>query len=333
MTSEQGIPIEDPDASGTLADLVGEGAIGTVGRRRGLDLVRPGLAAAATIGGAEADLSDPDVQIVVGHHAFTSIHPKPMESRHFGATTASLGDILVGGGPDRRWSHARGLLDRVVAHARKDAIDLLIARVDAVDVEVLDAAQQTGFNVVECTMTWLADACDADERVPAGSVRVDVHEGGGAGILSGDDVQRLADASAAWRLSHFAADRRLPPGAVASFYRQWIHNIADGMWCDSLSIARVGERVVGIQSEVSDRELLGATGATVRNGEWIVVLEPGLGAGTALMAAAGRHRFPGGSWHQWETQARNAAVIRCIEQTGMARPARAAYTLHAWPSR
>src|SRR5690606_41978870 len=88
----------------------------------------------------------------------------------------------------------------------------------------------------------------------------------------------------------------------------------------------------GRGSGLTDRGVCDLTGPAVRVREWFVTVGRGRGNGRHLLAAAATHSFPGGTWHWWETQARNTPTIRRIEQTGVAVPVRSCYTLHAWPT-
>lgn len=306
---------------------------------QGLDRVQPALEARMLVATWEQAVLDPATHVLLEHDhgvplAGTSVRPKPMETEHLGVVTEALAGVVCAADLEHRVDVVRRLLDRVTDDARTRGTDLLILRVPADDVQTLAAAQQAGFHVHEATMTWLADAAHATGEIdlPPG-VTLEVHEGDVAGTLEPAEIAELASATAAWELNHFRADPELDDEAVDRFYAAWIHNIAAGRWSDCLSVVRYEGRVIGVQSEVSDRTLFDLLGVDVRAGEWIIVLENGRGAGRVLMSAAGRHRFPGGRFHSWETQVRNAATIRCIEQTGLARPIRAAYTLHAWPGR
>lgn len=303
--------------------------------RRGLDLAQPGLEHRSLVGSYQLASVDPDARTLVVQGrtrpaAATIMRPKPMESSAFRIKTAELSHVVCAPETVDRHDVVRELLGRSLAAAADHEVELVVLRVDAEDVQTLDAAQRVGFAVHECTLTWLADSQEDSLADPSIDVSVETYEGGVRQALPRDVLEHLSAKTAGWQMSHFGADPRLPPEAVERYYGQWMHNIAAGTWSDCLFVARHRGRIVGLESEVSDRALLAETGVTIRNGEWIVVLEPGLGAGRALMSAAGRHRYPGGRFHQWETQARNAPIIRCIEQTG-ARPIRSAYTLHAWP--
>lgn len=309
------------------------------GGRQGIDRIRPGLEARALVGTYELALGDPGARIFVERSgdepvAATVLTPKPMETECFELVTAALSHVVCAQDVEDRPDVVRRMLDRVRTAAADEGIELLILRVDADDVETLWAAQSAGFTVCEATTTWLADshADAAPVEQPPGLV-VETYEGEVSDALTPEEVSTLAAATSRWELNHFRADPLLPRTAVDRFYERWIHNIASGAWSDCLFVARYDGRVVGVESEYTDRQLLDLTGTDVRAGEWIVVLEHGLGAGRALMSAAGRHRHPGGRFHSWETQVRNTATIRCIEQSGVARPIRSAYTLHAWPTR
>jgi len=305
---------------------------------RGLDLVRPGLEAEALVAAYRTASTEPDATVATvvrgGEPAAAAIRrPKPMETDSFGLSTAAVNHLVCPPETEGRLEVLRALSARLCADAADDGVELLLLRVDADDVEALSAAQSAGFHVHEATITHLADAEGAAPPVLPAGLEVEVHEADVTSALTRDEVERLAAATARWELNHFHADPRLPRDGVRRFYSQWVHNIASGRWSDCLNVARRDGRVVGIQSELSDRELRAATGVDVRVGEWILVLEPGTGAGSALMAVAGRHRHPGGTHHSWETQLRNLATLRCIQQTGVARPIRSGYTLHAWPRR
>jgi hypothetical protein len=307
------------------------------GGRQGLDRVEKGLEERALVASYRRASSSPATLVVAeftaaGPAATTMLSDKPMETETFGLATAALSPVVAPEGLPDRLEVVRALLSGARDAAADRGVELLTLRVDADDVITLAAAQESGFGVHEATTTWLADS-HAGDTAPTrrGRLRVEVHERDVCGALSAAEVEQLAEVTAAWELNHFHADPRLPRHAVDRFYRQWVHNIAAGRWSDCLFVARLDGRIIGVESEVSDRDLLELTGLDVRVGEWIVVLERGVGAGAALMAAAGHHRYPGGRYHSWETQVRNTPTIRCIEQTGVARPIRSAYTLHCWP--
>jgi hypothetical protein len=305
--------------------------------RQGLNRVDEGIEERALIASYRRAFSSPDTVVVVeltddGPAAATTMTDKPMESEAFGSATAALSHVIAAEDLPDRLRIVTELLTRARDIAGGRGVELLILRVDADDVCTLAAAQRAGFTVHESTMTWLADSHGGGSAPPPrGRLEVEVHEGDVSSALSAGEIEQLAEVTAVWELNHFHADPRLARSAVKRFYRQWVHNIAAGEWSDCLFIARLDGRIVGVESEVSDRELRELTGVDVRVGEWIVVLERGLGAGAALMTAAGHHRHPSGRYHSWETQIRNTPTIRCIEQTGVARPIRSAYTLHCWP--
>jgi hypothetical protein len=307
------------------------------GGRQGLDIVEPGVEALVLSGSYRRAAADPVARIVTEPssgepQAATILRPKPMESATLGVATAAASHVVSPVGTADRFGVVRRLLRAARHVAAEDGVELLILRVDSDDVDTLAAAQCEGFAVHEATTTWLADSgTDAAQAPLPPGLRVEIHEGDVTAALSPEEIEQLAEATARWDLNHFHADPLIPRAAVDRFYRQWVHNIASGEWSDCLFVARLDGRVVGVESEVSDGELRDLTGVDVRAGEWIVVLERGVGAGAALMSAAGHHRFPSGRYHSWETQIRNAPTIRCIEQTGVARPIRSAYTLHAWP--
>ncbi len=325
-----------PDASGELLGWVEQSVLGA--GHHGLDLVEAGLQARATLGAYRRAVGEADPEVVVaeggsGPLAAALLVGKPMETDLLGVRTASITDLVAPARPDERPRAVRSLLDAASRRARERSIELTILRVDSSDVATLDAAQAAGFRVCEATVAWLAGTTDRTDvtDLPDG-LTVEVHEGEVSGVLDEREVALLAERTAGWQLNHFRADPRLPASAVERFYRQWVHNIADGSWSDCLLVARREGRLVGIQSEVTDRRLLRDTGVGLRMGEWIVVLEHGVGAGRALMATVGRHHHPGGHLHLWETQLRNLPIIRCIERSGVARPVRTGYTLHGWTS-
>ena len=306
---------------------------------QGLDLIRPSLESRILAGAWEQAVLDPATEVLVDHDrgtpvAGTFVRPKPMETEHFGVRTEAVANVVAAAGLDSRRSRVSRLLRRTVAEARDRGTDLLVLRVSADDVETLSAAQREGFVVMESTTTWLADSTLAagPASLPPG-VEVEIHEGDVATALSPEEIDRLVEHTARWGLNHFRADPELDDASIDRFYAEWIPNIAAGEFSDCLFVARSGGRLLGVHSEISDRTLLDLTGTDLRVCEWVVVLEPGHGAGKALVSTAGRQRFPGGTHHSWETQARNLQTIRCIEQTGVARPVRSAYTLHAWPGR
>jgi hypothetical protein len=265
--------------------------------------------------------------------AATTVSPKPMETRTLGISTATVSHVVSPAGFEGRRSVVERLLRSVVHRARLDRTELLILRVDSDDIETLSAAQAAGFLVVEATATWFGDSHARATAPPlSDGLTVEVHEGDMADAISSAEVDQLTAHTSRWQLNHFYADLRIPRRAVERFYGEWVHNISIGAWSDCLFVVRHRDRLVGIASELSDRDLLEHTGANLRVMEWLLVIEPGLGAGRALMAAAGHHRHPGGRFHSWETQIRNKSTIRCIEQSEVARPVRSAYTLHAWPT-
>lgn len=307
------------------------------GGRRGIDRVRHGLEARALVGAYELALTAPGSRVFVesldgAPAAATILEPKPMESDCFGVATAALSNVVCAPGQPERPVIVRRLLERARRDAERHGVELLILRVDSDDIETLAAAQQVGFAVCEATATWLADSDSTAHPLdlPPG-FQAEVHEGTVAGVLSEQEVERLTAVTSRWDQNHFRADPRLPSDAVDRFYGEWVRNIASGSWSDCIFIVRSEGRLVGLASELTDRRLLDLTGAAVRAMEWLVVTEPGLAVGRALMRMAARHHFPGGRFHSWETQVRNLATIRRIEQTGIAVPVRSGYTLHAWP--
>ena len=308
------------------------------GGRQGVDMIRPGLEGRVLVGAYESALTHPAERIFVERldgvpAAATILRPKPMESECFGVATAALTPVVSAPEQDDRSTVVRRLLSRVSDEAAADGVRLLILRVDADDVGTLAAAQDVGYRVCESTTTWLGntDAGPTPLDLPPG-VRAEVHEGDFAGALSDEEVERLASLTAAWQLNHFRADPHLSDEAVERFYGRWVHNIASGQWSDCIVTVRHEGRLLGLASELTDRELLDLTGTAVRVMEWLLTIERGHGTGKHLMAAAANHSFPGGTWHWWETQARNTPTMRRVEQTGVAIPVRSAYTLHAWPA-
>lgn len=308
------------------------------GGRQGIDLVRPGLEARVLVGAYERAVTHPGERILVECHdgapaAATIRRDKPMETESFGVRTAALTQVVSPPELPERPEVVRRLLQRACREAVEEGVGLLILRVEADDVQTLAVAQDVGFRVCESTTTWLVDAAagPAPTDLPGG-VTVEVHEGDVAGVLTDDEVERLASTTARWQLNHFRADPRLGDEAVDRFYEQWVHNIASGRWSDCIFVARREGRLVGLASELTDRELYDLTGTAVRVMEWLVTVERGQGNGRHILAAAANHSFPGGTWHWWETQARNTPTIRRIEQTGVAVPVRSCYTLHAWPT-
>lgn len=302
----------------------------------GLDRIQANLAADTTTGIIRCALEDPTAAVVIGSgpsgiEALTCLLDKPMETEHFGLSVAALPGVIAQGSRAGRSTAIGDLLRRSRALAREREIEMLVLRVDSGDVEALDAAQRSGFSVHEATITWLADSRLASEAPAGDDISVTVYDADRTGAVEPEVVEALADTTSQWVLSHYGADPRLPCDGVSAFYRAWIANIVDGHWSDRLIVARSEGRVVGLYSEVSDPNVLRHHGVDLRCGEWVVVLQAGTGAGRALMAAAGRHPHPGGPFRTWETQARNLPTIRCIEQTGVARPIRSTYTLHAWP--
>jgi Arc/MetJ-type ribon-helix-helix transcriptional regulator len=306
---------------------------------QGLDRIRPSLESRMLAAVWEQAVLDPLCTVAMDHDggapaAGTFVRPKPMETELLGVRTEAVANVVAAPDLPDRSERVRALLRRVATEARDRGTELLVLRVAADDVQTLAAAQREGFVVTESTTTWLADSALATgpADVPPG-VEVEVHEGDVSGVLSADEVARLVEHTSRWGLNHFRADPELDPSKIDQFYAAWVPNIASGSFSDCLFVARKDGRLLGVHSEISDRAVLDLTGTDVRVCEWVVVLEPGHGAGKALVATAGRQTYPGGRHHSWETQARNLQTIRCIEQTGVARPIRSSYTLHAWPRR
>ena len=326
-----------PPADDAVLDWVRAAAVGyPFGPRRGLDLVRPGTEAAVTTATFERDELGARALFTVGGAggiaAATALAPKPMETEHFEIQTAALANVLCPPEQPDRLAWIRRLLREAVQAAGDHGVELLILRIDVDDVDALAAAQDAGFLVHETTMTWLLDSTRAAEVPPhRPTVTCDVVEGDVTGVLDAALVDRFARHTARWDLSHLRADPRLPPEAVMRFYAAMVANIVAGDWCDRMYVARHEGRIIGIASEVTDRLVLDASGTDVRNAEWFVVMEEGLGGGQAMATTAARNPHPGGTVHSWETQARNLATIRCTENTRISRAVRASYTLHAWP--
>ena len=253
---------------------------------RGIDRTRPGLEAEALI------LAFPRPWPVTGPSSSsrkaTARQRRRSSSRNRWKRSSwgsPPGGPVDRGVPDRapgRIDIVRRLLQRALSDASRQGARLVIFRVDADDVETLVAAQSAGLTVQEATITFLADAGADAPSVPLPlGLSVEVHEGDVRGVLGTEDVDLLSGATSAWELNHFRADPRLTAEAVQQFYKAWVHNIASGDWSDCLFVARRNGRVVGIMSELTDRQLLARAGTALRVCEWVVVAEAGSGAGSA----------------------------------------------------
>ena len=302
---------------------------------QGLDRVKADLAARALVGTYERAMTSAGSRIVLERDgdaptAGAILTPKPMESEHFGVPTVSVAHPVARSDVRQRPRIVRQLLDRVVEEAPE--AQLFMLRVHAGDVEMLAAAQDSGFRVVEGTLTYLADCADQDTATNLhDGLVVDVFEGGsGDHMLSASEIDTLSRATSSWNLSRFRADPHLDQRAVDNYYRSWIPNIVSGQFSDCVYVARFDGELVGIYAECTDPDLLDLTGTTVRVGSWMVVLQPGLGAGRALMRTSAAHRYPGGRFHENETQIHNVGAIRSFDHMTFIR---SGYTLHAWPRR
>lgn len=306
---------------------------------QGLDHIESGIECRALVGTYEQAIQTPDTTVILEHQtgapiAGTILTPKPMETEHFGIGTASLAHVVAEPELDDRGAIVEHLLKRAKGEARRRGVELLILRVVADDVGTLAAAQRSGFRVVEGTLNFLADSPAGRPPMPENEdILVEVFEGDVRDALTDAEVEALTTATSGWKLSRFRADPLLPREVVDQYYSAWVPNMVSGRWSDCLFVARRGSDLVGIYSEVTDQNLLSLTGLALRVTSWMVVLREGQGVGQALMAANCHHRFPGGRFHEVETQMQNYPVVRCIERTGVARLTRSSYTLHAWPQR
>jgi hypothetical protein len=326
-------------ADGTLEELLLRWIVELAPRyrwtgRAGLDGFLPSIERRSMLGEFEQGLRDPSAQLLLERGggteiATTFLRPQPMETEHFDLPVSSLSYVICDPEtPDRRRVVQR-LLERATATAADAETELVVLRVSSGDVDTLAAAQCAGFRVVETTVTYLGEAQSEPVRLPDG-VTVDVHEGPAGDVLTSSEVDELAAETAVWELSRFRADPNLSNEVVDRYYRAWVPNIASGQFSDCLYVARHRGELAGVYAENTDQGLLDLTGTALRVGAWMIVLRPRLGVGRSLMRTSAAHRFPGGRFHENETQLHNVAAIRCFDHMKIVR---SGYTLHAWPRR
>lgn len=299
---------------------------------QGLDRVQAGLPSRALLATYEYAAARQDGGVRVARaggrpYASAIVARKPMESEAFGLDVAEASHLMSPPEEPGRRDAVAELLGRLRDEERSAGTRLLVLRLHSADVDALAIAQAEGFRVVETTVTYLGDVerpAPVDDRH---GLTVETFDGDPSAALSASEVDGLADATSGWRLSRFRADPHLDPEAVDRYYRSWVPNIAGGRWSDCLYVARASGELAGIYAENTDRRLLDLTGVTLREGSWLVVLTEGLGVGRALMRTSSAHRFPGGRFHQNETQAHNVATVRCLDHMTYLR---SGYTLHAW---
>lgn len=303
--------------------------------RRGLNRVHPAAETALGIAGWDAARADARGWVAVEHGpsgpaAVAPVRHRAMESEAFGFAVGSIDAVISPAEqPDRPGAIGR-VLRRVLERAGA-TMALLVLKVDAGDVEALQAAQQAGFAVCDVALTSLVDRHEVEQVIaPPPDVTVEVHHPPFGDVLTRAAIERLSAQTATWDLNHYRADPRVPRDAIERFYGQWIPNIGSGSWSDHLVVARRSHEVVAAYSGVIDPVLDRELGVKVLADTWIVSDGSSRGVARAMLSAGVHQLPPGARYTEWETQARNVTTQRAADAVG-SHPIRASYTLHAWP--
>lgn len=257
----------------------------------------------------------------------TTLTANPFERDVLGVGVARCSALCAVG--DRRDVLVR-LGRAVLERSADDGHDLVIARIDADDLDALVALQEVGFSVADAGAAWLARGQAIEVHAPPGTT-VEVL---GARALASLPASELAsiidDAGRRFRTSHFHADPRLDPDRCDELHRRWAEASVRGRWSDGAVLVRAPGRVVGFASYREVALPAPGSGEPVRvRTDWFSLASSDAppGTGSALRAAA----LAGADLIEFTVQHRSP-YAGLFARTGAFGVLASYYTLHGWTS-
>ncbi|MEZ5284060.1 MAG: hypothetical protein R2712_04470 [Vicinamibacterales bacterium] len=249
--------------------------------------------------------------------------PLPWDTDFFGVRMGRIDEMLRS--PHAGDALVREALGGLLAACRDAGLQHLAARVDAADLQAVQALEGADFRLMDALVTYFTHPHKEPPTV--------VREVGRVRPMAAEDVDTIlaisADAYRGFR-GRFQLDPHLPADRGDAFYLQWARECCTGRMADRVVVADDGQgsihgwastRRVEPASSVGGTPLwVGSLGACRRD-------RPGAYAG--LIRHLAMENFEAGDVTETQTQNHNVATVRIYEAVG-AKYVRGDYTFHAW---
>jgi ribosomal protein S18 acetylase RimI-like enzyme len=249
------------------------------------------------------------------------VRPATWDSARLGVNCMHL-EIAMQSGEESAYRSARGLIDAIV-QACRDSADCLSLRIGGEQMAILQAFEDSGFNVMDSLLTFIAKAPFQEPTPGVSGVRKfrpsDL-----------DAVKTLAGSS--FVIDRWHSDPRIPREVADDVYSAWAEESCRDVANRETFVVEHGGEVVGFMSVRVDEDAYALLGLRVGIVELIAtsIKARGVGVGSSLMNASllwfKEHEM---DVVQVGTQASNTSACRFYERAGY-RIAASSYALTRW---
>ena len=136
------------------------------------------------------------------------------------------------------------LLDEVVRHAASRGTECLTCRVQSLDLAAIHALERHGFLLMDTLLDLLFDS----SRTPLENITPPKQQNGLRTRLAKPEdlpeILALNEKAFAKYFGRYHSDPKLPPGAGAKVYDEWVRSSFAG-WADWILVAEVNDRITG----------------------------------------------------------------------------------------
>ncbi len=225
------------------------------------------------------------------------------------------------------------LVEAVLDDARNFGVQHLTARVDAGDLETIQALEAAGFRLLDGLQTFSLALLrtagfsprGASAPLPAG--RAEARRGPGGppygvvvrGFQTSDLDPVCAIARSAYVLDRFHTDTALAPGVADRLHEAWVRNSCIGQAADHVVIAETGGAAAGFVTCKLDREAAAVLGGPLGTIVLVATAAAARGRGLARAATLGALAWfqeQGAAVVEVGTQLRNIPAGRLYESCG-----------------
>jgi hypothetical protein len=258
-------------------------------------------------------------------HAPIVVTARPLawDSRFFGVSMGRIEHLLRH--PASNAAAVRAAIAEVLARFTRTGVKHVTLKTDVADHELIAAAEDAGFRLMDAIVTYIAHPRRSPPRPPKhlASVRP----------FRNDDTDRILeitrDAYRGYR-GRFQLDPHLPAEKSDAFYLEWARNCCSGAMADRVVVAEdAAGRLIGWASVKRAEPVSSVSGAVISMGSLGACRLDSPGAYASLITTAARDNHAAGILTEASTQSSNFAMVRVLEAVG-AQYARAEYTFHAW---